>query len=169
MLNDYRESNSKKRQSHRRTLLCCSTLCLCLFLILFLFVTKVFHYHSIYLEKDRNKSITLNIMRFHRSLIHCGKSVVEGENSYQIIEQLTGLIKNFDINQKNQKVISINEQVDKRFIKEVIVRLEFVLVECFQARQFSIIEQQKPTIIRKIISFLRKEFLYLIGFFINED
>lgn len=159
MLNDYRESESIKRQSHRRTLLCCSTLCLFSFLIFFLLLTQVFHYRSIHIE---NKTISLNVIKFRSSLIHCGQSVVRQEHRYQIIEQLTELMK-------NNKDFSINEQLNRRFlIEDIIIWLEYVLKECYQARQFSIIEQKNPTIIRQIISMIRKEFLYIAGFFIKE-
>jgi len=84
MLNDSRQCESKKVESRRRTLLCCSTLCLFSFLILFLFLTVVFHSHSIDIE---NKRISLNIIKFRSSLIQCGQSVVKQENLYKIILQ----------------------------------------------------------------------------------
>ncbi|CAF3409060.1 unnamed protein product [Rotaria sp. Silwood2] len=169
MLNENRGSDCIKRQSRRRTLLCYSTLCLFSFLILFLLLSQVFDYRYIHMENNLNKSISLNLMKFRSSLIQCGQSVVEKDNIYQIIEQLTEIIKNLAIKQKTKQPINIYEQLDKRFIKEdIIIWLEFILAECFQARQFSIIEQKKPTIIRKIISTLRKEFLYIAGFFLKE-
>ncbi|CAF1020236.1 unnamed protein product [Rotaria sordida] len=169
MLNDNRGSDYIKRQSHRRTLLCYSTLCLFLFLILFLLLSQVFHYRYIHIENYSNKSISLNVMKFRSSLIQCGQSVIEKDNIYQIIEQLTEIMKNLAIKQKNKQSINIIEQLDRNFIKEdIIIWLEFILAECFQARQFSIIEQIKPTIIRQFISSLRKEFLYIAGFFIKE-
>ncbi|CAF2150438.1 unnamed protein product [Rotaria magnacalcarata] len=169
MINDYRGSDSIKRQSHRRTLLCCSTICLFSFLILFLLLTQVFHYRYVHLDNNLNQSISLNIMKFHSSLIQCGQSVVEKENMYQFIGQLTDTMKNLVTKQKNKNLFHVNEQLDIILMKqEIIVWLEYILAQCFQARQFSIIEQNKPTIIRQIISTLRKEFLYIAGFFIKE-
>jgi len=154
MLNDSRECESIKVESRRRTLLCCSTLCLFSFLILFLFLTVVFHSQSIDIK---NGTISLNVIKFRSSLIQCGQSVVKQENLYKIIEELTELMK-------NKKDIFLNEELRK---EDIIIRLEFVLRECYQSRQFSIIEQKSPTIIRQIISFIRKELLYLAGFFLK--
>ncbi|CAF3545057.1 unnamed protein product [Rotaria socialis] len=112
MINDYRRSDSTKRQSHRRTLLCCSTICLLSFLILFLLLTQVFHYRYVHFDNNLNRSISLNIMKFHSSLIQCGQSVVEKENMYQFIEQLTETMKNLATKQKNKKLFHVNEQLD---------------------------------------------------------
>jgi hypothetical protein len=153
MQNDYRKSI----QSRRRTLLCCSTLCLLIFLILFLFLTEVFHRRFISFDRNLNKTISLNLIKYRSSLIQCGKSVVQHENFNQIIEQLKEIIKN------NKRKLSLNIRKE-----EIIIWLEFILSKCFQARQFSVLEQQKPTFIRRFISFLRKEFLYLATFFIKD-
>jgi hypothetical protein len=158
MENTYRKSDIEKRQSRRRTLLCCSTLCLFIFLILFILLTEVFNKRLISFEKNSNKSLSLNLIKFRSSLIECGQSVVQKENLYQIIEQLIQIMK-------NKKNISLNDILLK---EDIIIWLEFILIKCFKARQFSIIEQQKPTIIRQIISFLRKEFLYIAAFFIKD-
>jgi len=158
MENAYRRSDIEKRQSYRRTLLCYSTLCLFIFLILFILLTKVFNKHFISFEINTNKSLSLNLIKFRSSLIECGQSVVEKENLYQIIEQLTQIMK-------NKKNISLNDILLK---DDIINWLQFILIKCFKPRQFSIIQQQKPTIIRQIISFLRKEFLYIAAFFIKD-
>jgi len=158
MENAYRRSDIEKRQSYRRTLLCYSTLCLFIFLILFILLTKVFNKHFISFEINTNKSLSLNLIKFRSSLIECGQSVVEKENLYQIIEQLTQIMK-------NNKNISLNDILLK---EDIINWLQFILIKCFKPRQFSIIQQQKPTIIRQIISFLRKEFLYVAAFFIKD-
>jgi hypothetical protein len=95
-------------------------------------------------------------------LIYCGQSVVKQENLYKIILQSTQLMK-------YNKNLSLYEQLKRKFlIEDIIIWLEFVLRECYQSRQFSIIEQKNPTIIRQIISFIRKELLYLAGFFLKE-
>ncbi|CAF5039944.1 unnamed protein product, partial [Rotaria sp. Silwood1] len=112
MLNDNRGSDCIKRQSYRRTLLCYSTLCLFLFLILFLLLSQVFHYRYIHIENNLNKSISLNLMKFRSSLIKCGQSVVEKDNIYQILEQLTEIMKNLAIKEKNKQIINIDEQLD---------------------------------------------------------
>ena len=166
MINDNRGSDSVKRQSRRRTLLCCSTVCLFFLLMLFLLVSKVFHYRSIDFGNNLNKTISLNLMKFRFSLIECGQSVVEKDYIYQMIPQLTDIIKNLAI---KQKAFSINDTFNERSLKEeIIIWLDYILKKCFKARQFSIIEQRKPTIIRRIISFLRKEVLYIAGFFIKK-
>jgi len=164
MQNDCLVSDIEKRQSRRRTLLCCTTLCLFSFLILFLLLTEVFHKRSISFETNSNKTISLNLVKFRSSLIECGQSVVEKENLYRNFEQLTEIMKNL-----KKKNLSLNEQFNENFLKEeMIIWLDFILIKCFKARQFSIIEQQKPTIIRQIISILRKEFLYIATFFIKD-
>jgi hypothetical protein len=141
----------RKRRSHRRTLLCCSTLCLLIFLIILLFINEIYYSHSIQIK---NKTKSLNVINFRLSLINCGESVVKRVNLYEIIEEINEIIQN-------------RENI---FVKEEIINwLEFILNSCSEARQYSIIEQEKPTIIRKIISSLRKEFLYLIGFFIKKS
>lgn len=170
MLNVYRESYSAKSQSYRRTLLCYSTLCLFLFLIIFLLLTQVFNYSYVYSNNDSNKSISLNIIKFRSSLIQCGQSVIDQENIYHTIEQTRDIIKNIATIQKNIKTININEQLDFLLMKkELLIWLEHILAKCFQARQFSIIEQQTPNIIRQIISILKTELLYIIGFFVKEN
>jgi hypothetical protein len=153
-MNNVRRSDSLKRESRRRTLLCCTTFCLFCFLILFFVINKIFYSHSI---EFKNETISLNIIKFHLSLIQCGQSVVRKGNLQKLIEELNRIMK-------NEKKIFVNENLNE----EIIEWLEFILTECFQARQFSIIEQQKPTIIRQIISILRKEFLYIAGFFIKQ-
>ncbi|CAF1034128.1 unnamed protein product [Adineta steineri] len=159
MLNENRGSDNQKRQSRRRTLLCYLTLCLFVFLIFFLLLTKVFHYHRI---KYDNQTISLNVIKFRLSLIQCGQSVVKQENLYKIIQQLPELIK-------TTKDISLNEELNKNYFKENIIRwLEYILKECYQARQFSIIEQNNPMIITQIISIIRKEILYIAAFFIKD-
>jgi len=107
---------------------------------------------------NSNKNFSLNLIKFCSSLIECGRSVVEKENLYQIIEQLTEIMK-------DKKNISLNDILLK---DDIINWLQFILIKCFKPRQFSIIQQQKPTIIRQIISFLRKEFLYIAAFFIKD-
>jgi uncharacterized membrane protein YvbJ len=86
---------------------------------------------------NSNKNFSLNLIKFRSSLIECGRSVVEKENLYQIIEQLTEIMK-------DKKDISLN---DILLIEDIIIWLEFILIRCFKSRQFSIIEQKKPTII----------------------
>lgn len=154
-----RKSDIEKRQSRRRTLLCCSTLFLFSFLILFLLLTEVFHKRLIYFDTNSNKTISLNLFKYRSALIQCGKSVVQHENFNQIIEQTKEIIK-------NKRKLFLNNQIISK--EEIIIWLQCILSKCFQARQFSIIEQQKPTFIRRIISTLRKEFIYIATFFIKD-
>jgi hypothetical protein len=164
MQNDCRGSDIKKRQSHRRTLLCYSTLCVFSCLIFFIIYIELFHKRLIYFQINSNKTISLNLLKFRSSLIECGQSVIEKENFYQNLEKLIEIIKN--LNKKNQ---SLNEELNKNFLKEkLIISFDFILNKCFKARQFSLIEQQKPMIITQFISFLRKEFLYIAAFFIKD-
>jgi hypothetical protein len=156
----FQRSDIVKRQSSRLTLLCYSTICLFLFLILFLFLTEFFHQRFIYLEINSNLTKSLNLLKYRSSLIECGQSVVQKQNFYQILEQLTQIIKN-----RNKTILYFNKQLNKQ---QIIIGFQFILTKCFQARQFSIMEQQKPTIIRRIISILRKEFLYIAAFFIKD-
>lgn len=161
MLNENRISNIKKHESYRRTLLCYSTLCLFSYLIIFYFFIEIFIKRSFNSFENSNKTISLNLFKYRSSLIECGQSVVEKENLYKIIEDFIKINKeNFSLNKK------LNENM---FLKtEISIWLDFILNKCFKARQFSLIEQQKPNFIRKFISILRKEFLYIAGFFIKD-
>ncbi|CAF3717087.1 unnamed protein product [Rotaria sp. Silwood1] len=61
---------------------------------------QVFHHRYIHIENNSNKSISLNLMKFRSSLIKCGQSVVKKDNIYQIIENLTEIMKNLAIKKK---------------------------------------------------------------------
>ena len=165
MEDDCRKSEIDRRQSRRRTLLCCSTLCLVLVLILFLILTKFFHQHFIFLNRTSNETIALNLMKYRSSLIECGQSVVQYEQLDQILEQIKEMLQYF-----KQTKSSLNQQWRENLIlkEEILLYLEYLLSKCFRARQFSILEQEKPNFIRKILSILRKEFLYIATFFIKE-
>jgi len=148
MSNVCRISEIGKRESRRRTLLCCSTCCLLSMLIFFILLTEFFGKRSISLEMNSNETTSFSLNKYHSSLIQCGRSVVQNKQVYQ---QLTN---------------SIEENLF--FEKNLLIGLELILKECYRARQFSIIEQTQPTILTKLISSLRKEFLYVITFFIKD-
>ncbi|UJR24759.1 hypothetical protein I4U23_006133 [Adineta vaga] len=154
--------NTNNRRSailKRRTLLCYSTLCLFLLLILILCSIQVFHNHSV---NFHNKTVSLNVIKFRSLLIECGQSVVKREHFYRSIQQFTDLIK-------TNSNTCLNDQLDENILKQdLIIWLEYILKECYQARQFLIVEQQNPMIIRRIISTIRKEILYIAAFFIKD-
>ena len=137
--------------STRRTLLCYLTLCLSLYLlILFLFV-EIFSREIRSL--DKNQTMKLNLIKYRLSLIECGKSFVFYENLHRIVQQ------------SNEFLSDLNRT--KLFVDrdDLIISLEVVLSKCLRARLFSLIEQEKPTILRRLISFFRREFLYIASFF----
>ena len=57
MLGDLRGSEILKQQSRRRTLLCCSTLCLFSFLLFVLLLTQTFHYRRIHFGNNSNGAL----------------------------------------------------------------------------------------------------------------
>lgn len=157
-----RISDVKKHESYRRTLLCYITLCLLIFIIFIYLIIEIFSKSKFNSLNNINKTISLNLFKYRSSLIECGKSVVEKENLYKIIEEF---ILN---NKKNLTFYFIEINQSLLFKQEIIHWLDFILNKCFKSRQFSIIEQKKPTFTRKFISILRKEFLYIAGFFIKD-
>ena len=159
MINDNRGSDIVKRRSRRHTLLCYSTLCLFSFLTFLLLSIHTFHNHSINFQ---NKSISLNVINFRSSLIQCGQSIVRRQYLYQRVQQFIALVK------ANPDTL-INDQLSQSLSKEdLILWLEYILKECYQARQFLIYEQGNPMLIRRIISKIRKEVLYIAAFFLND-
>lgn len=95
----------------------------------------------LFLRRFSNETIELNLMKYRSSLIQCGKSFVNQENLSRRLNELN---------------VHRNDLINS---------LEIILSKCFLARQFSLIEQEKPTILRRMISFVRREFFYIVSFF----
>lgn len=128
-------------RSRRWTLLCWLTICLTWFLLLILFLSIEFF--------DWNRETSFNVVRFRSALIHCGRSVVDRVNSsrwFDQFEQRTNLL--------------FSSQRD-----ELISWLERVETRCSLARQLTANEEERPKVLRTLVSFFRKEFFYLMTFF----
>ena len=161
MLNECRGSDPIKVRSRRWTLLCWITFCLLIFLLIIVFPFNFIQKRRTFLSINETKSI--NVLKYRSSLIQCGQSVVEEENSLDVIEYL---MKQFEKND----FLSFNKQMkidEKKF--ELIQWFQSFLNQCFVSKEFSINEQEKPTILRRLVSFLRKEIFYFIGFFTNQN
>lgn len=140
-------------KSLRRTLLCYSTLILFVILFVFFAFLQIFSKEFLLVENHSNKTLNLNLIKYRSSLIQCGKSFIRYEYLYRIIEQSKEFLRHFN----RTKFIFNHDQL--------ILSFESILSNCIHARLFSLIEQEKPTVIRRFISFLRKEFLYIVSFF----
>lgn len=147
------QMNCSNEKSLRRTLLCYSTLFLVFILIIFFFFLQLFSKELNIIENNLNKTFHLNLIKYRLSLIQCGKSFVQYEYLYHMIDQSRELIQNF-----NRTKLLFNRD-------QLIVSLEFVLSKCVHARIFSLIEQERPTVLRRVISFLKREVLYIASFF----
>lgn len=153
MLNGSRHSDPIKVRSRRWTLLCWITLCSLIFLLLILFPFD--------LIKKRKESLSMNLFRYRSSLIQCGQSVIEDRHSSQYIADLLKLFEQNDLQP------FIEQMNDERKRMDFIHWLETLLNQCSILKDYSIDEQNKPRLIRKIFSFLRYEFFYVLGLFTN--
>ena len=145
--------NCSNEKSLRRTLLCYSTLFLVFILIIFFFFLQLFSKELNIIENNLNKTFHLNLIKYRLSLNQCGKSFVHYEYLYHMIDQSRELIQNF-----NRTKLLFNRD-------QLIVALELVLSKCVRARIFSLIEQERPTFLRRLVSFLKREVLYIASFF----
>ena len=152
-----------QHRSRRFTLLCCLTFSSLLLFAFLLLSTNVLSSHSI--GATNNGSVSLNLVQFRSSLVRCGRSVVKKDDWFPNIEQLTTLMKNFNRSERRSEDFFVRGlEHNEALRRDTLLWLDDLLVDCSQARRSSIGEQQRPTMIRQVISWLRKEFFYLATF-----
>ena len=142
-----RRSDPIKVRSRRWTLLCWMTGCLLLLLLVML----------VPLALNRSKSI--HLLEYRSSLVQCGQAVVREREASQLIDSLLDLFKENDFVALNERLANGEKKL------EMIRWFETVLKRCLVSKDYSMHEQERPTLLRRFISFSRREIFYLIGFF----
>ena len=151
-----------QRRSRRVTLLCCLTFSSLLLFVSLLISTNVLPPYSI--DETSNGSVSLNLVEFRSSLVRCGRSVVKKDHWFPTIEQLTKLLKSVN---RSEEFFVHGLAHNEALRRDTLLWLDDLLVDCSQARRASIVEQERPTMIRRLVSWLRKEFFYLATFVVK--